>query len=136
MLLVDSNVLLDIVTDDPIWGRWSASRLDEERRKGPILIDGVVYAEIAVRYAKPEEVEELLRRAGVDIAPTPRAALFRAAKAFEGYRANGGKRTSVIPDFFIGAHAAAHDWPLLTRDPRPHRTYFPEVRLIAPPAHP
>jgi predicted nucleic acid-binding protein len=132
MVLVDANVLLDLVTDDPVWFSWSQARLEEAALAGSILINDIVYSEISTRYRRVEDVDAMLARAIVDIAPMPRAALFLAGKAFLQYRANGGSRNGVLPDFFIGAHASVEGWPLLTRDVRRYRTYFPTVQLIAP----
>ncbi|WP_349369341.1 type II toxin-antitoxin system VapC family toxin [Salinarimonas sp.] len=135
-MLVDSNVVLDLVTNDPVWGDWSNARIDEALSAGPLYVTDVVYAELAVRYERVDELDDMLAGVGVQLARTPRAALHVAAQAFGRFLASGGRRTSVIPDFFIGAHAAVENWPLLTRDPKPFRRYFPDVRLITPPAHP
>ena len=133
MILVDTNVLLDLVTDDPDWLEWSLARLEEAALAGPVLINDVVYAEISIRYERIEHLDTMLADAMIEIAPTPRPALFLAGKALQHYRAAGGVRTGVLPDFFIGAHAAVEGWPLLTRDARRYRTYFPKLTLIAPP---
>jgi predicted nucleic acid-binding protein len=133
VILVDTNVLLDLVTDDSSWAEWSLARLEEAALAGPVLINDVVYAETSIRYERIEELDAMLADAMIDIAPTPRPVLFLAGKAFQQYRAAGGVRTGVLPDFFIGAHAAIEGWPLLTRDGRRYRTYFPKLTLIAPP---
>ena len=133
MTLVDTNVLLDLVTDDAVWSDWSLARLEEAALAGPVLINDVVYAESSIRYARIEDFDAMLSEAVIEIAPISRSALFLAGKAFQQYRAAGGVRTGVLPDFFIGAHAAIEGWPLLTRDARRYRTYFPKVALIAPP---
>lgn len=132
MILVDTNVLLDVVTDDPVWANWSIQQLDAASLKGGLAINDIVYAELSVRFERIEDVEEALEESGVVIAPIPREALFLAAKIFQRYRAAGGARQSVLPDFFIGAHAAIAGLPLLTRDARRYRTYFPSLCLIAP----
>ncbi len=132
MILLDANVLLDIVTDDPAWLAWSLARLAEAALAGSLLINDVVYAEISTRYATIEELDAMLANAVIKIAPIPRSALFLAGKVFLRYRKAGGARAGVLPDFFIGAHAAVEDWPLLTGDARRYRTYFPDLRLIAP----
>ena len=134
MTLVDTNVLLDLVTADPVWANWSIAALDAADTAGPVWINDVVYAELSVRFAEIETLDTMLDEARVDLAPIPRPALFLAGKAFLRYRAAGGGRTGVLPDFFIGAHAAVANWNLLTRDAALYRTYFPTVRLIAPPA--
>ncbi len=134
MTLVDSNVLLDLVTDDPRWSEWSLGRLEEAALAGSIVINDIVYAEISVRYRRIEDLDDMLARAKIEIVPTPRSALFLAGKAFQRYRSAGGMRTGVLPDFFIGAHASVEGWLLLTRDIGRYRRYFPKVELIAPSA--
>ncbi|RUU78837.1 type II toxin-antitoxin system VapC family toxin [Mesorhizobium sp. M7A.F.Ca.MR.362.00.0.0] len=132
MTFVDTNVLLDLVTDDPNWAGWSIAQLEAASLDGPLLINDAVYAELAVRYIRIEDLEAFLDAAGLEMAPMPRAALFLAGKVFTQYRRSGGSRTGVLPDFFIGAHAAVAKLPLLTRDVGRYRTYFPSLRLIAP----
>jgi predicted nucleic acid-binding protein len=132
MTLVDTNVLLDIATNDPRWASWSLRELDSAAIRGPVLINAVVYAEFSIGYARIEEVEEVLSDAGLELKEIPPPALFLAGKVFQRYRAQGGSRTGVLPDFFIGAHAAVARLPLLTRDPRRYRTYFSGIMLIAP----
>jgi predicted nucleic acid-binding protein len=132
LTLVDTNILLDLVTNDPTWADWSIARLDAAALKGPLAINAVVYAELSVRFVTIEAVDTLLNEASIAIAPIPRAALFLAGKAFQRYRAAGGARTGVLPDFFIGAHAAVTGVTLLSRDARRYRTYFPTVDLVAP----
>jgi predicted nucleic acid-binding protein len=134
VILVDTNVLLDLVTDDPDWSDWSLARLEEAALAGPVFINDIVYAETSIRYDRIEDLDAMLAQAMIKIAPAPRPALFLAGKAFRRYRAAGGSRTGVLPDFFIGAHAAIEGWPLLTRDAARYRRYFPKVALIAPPA--
>jgi predicted nucleic acid-binding protein len=132
VVLVDTNILLDLVTNDADWAAWSLARLEEASLAGPILINDIVYAETSIRYDRIEDLDTMLHDAMIEMAPIPRPALFLAGKAFQQYRAAGGARTGVLPDFFIGAHAAVEGWPLLTRDARRYRTYFPRVTLIAP----
>lgn len=132
MTLLDSNILIDIFGDDPTWYEWSALRVEEAIALGPLLISDVVYAETSIRYRNIDDFEDALTRLDVRIAATPRAALFLAGKTFQRYRRSGGVRTGVLPDFFIGAHAAVTGLTLLTRDPRRYRTYFPTIQLIAP----
>jgi predicted nucleic acid-binding protein len=129
--LIDTNVLLDLVTNDPAWADWSIRQLDALAVKGDLVINDVVYAELSVRFAAIEPLEAVLAEAGIRLVPMPREALFLAGKAFARYRA-AGARTSVLPDFFIGAHAAVADLTLLTRDASRYRTYFPKVELITP----
>ena len=134
MTLVDTNVLLDIATNDPNWSAWSVRQLDAAAIRGPVLIDAVVYAEFSIGYARVEEVDRILEDVGLKLVEAPRAALFLAGKAFQRYRVQGGLRGGVLPDFFIGAHAAVAGLQLLTRDMRRYRAYFPGVELIAPDA--
>ena len=134
MTLVDSNVLLDLVTDDPNWSEWSLAHLEQAALVGPVFINDSVYAETSIRYDRMEDLDAMLAETMIQIAPTPRSALFLAGKSFRRYRAAGGKRTGVPPDFFVGAHAAVEGWPLLTRDAGRYRSYFPRLTLIAPPA--
>lgn len=130
--MIDTNVLLDLFTDDPNWSAWSAAQLDRLALMGPLLLNEIVYAELSVSFAAPDELDEALNRIAVEMAPTPRSALFLAGKAYGRYRSAGGTRTGVLADFFIGAHAAVAKLPLLTRDVRRYRTYFPTVELITP----
>jgi predicted nucleic acid-binding protein len=132
MTLVDSNVLLDVVTDGEIWADWSQDQLERAALSGPLVINDVVYAEVSARYVTIEAVDSILDELNIEIVPTPRAALFLAGKAFLQYRASGGLRTGVLADFFIGAHAVVERLPLLTRDARRYRSYFPAIVLIAP----
>lgn len=132
MTLVDTNILLDVVTDDPDWADWSIEQLETAALRGPLLINDIVYAELAVRYERIERLETFLSEAGLDMVAMPRSALFLAGKVFQKYRKAGGSRSGVLPDFFIGAHAAVDRLDLLTRDTARYRTYFPTVTLIAP----
>lgn len=132
MTLVDTNVLLDLVTNDPLWADWSVAQLETASLAGPLLINDVIYAELAVRYERIEDLDTFIEAAGLELTSLPRAALFLASKAFVHYRRAGGSRTGVLPDFFIGAQAAMEGLPLLTRDVGRYRTYFPTVELITP----
>lgn len=132
MTFVDTNVLLDLVTDDPKWSDWSIAQLEAASIEGPLLINDVIYAELAVRYERIETLEAFVKEAGLEMTPMPKAALFLAGKVFTQYRKAGGTRTGVLPDFFIGAHAAVQQLPLLTRDVGRYRSYFPSLKLIAP----
>jgi predicted nucleic acid-binding protein len=130
--LVDTNILLDLVTDDPVWADWSIRQLDAAALQGPLAINGVVYAELSVRFERIEDLDAVLEEAGIALREIPRAALFLAGKVFQRYRAAGGTRPGVLPDFFIGAHAVVAGMPLLTRDVQRYRTYFPALSLITP----
>lgn len=132
MTLVDTNVLLDLVTDDAAWADWSQRQLEAAAIRGPVLINDVVYAELSVGFLRVEELEDALATALIETAPSPREALFLAGKMFPRDRGCGGLRTGVLPDFLIGAHAAVAQLALLTRDVGRYRTYFPTVQLIAP----
>ena len=135
MILIDTNVLLDVVTDDPIWAEWSQAQLDLAALRDRLAINPVVYAEFSSRFHRIEDVDELLAAVEIDVAEMPRSALFLAAQVFTAYRRRGGPRTSVLPDFFIGAQAAVIGANLITRDARRYRTYFPTVELVAPDRH-
>jgi predicted nucleic acid-binding protein len=130
--LIDTNVLLDIATKDPLWAEWSLGQLDAAAIRGPILINDIIYAELSVRYERVEDVNAFVELAGLVQQAMPRAALFLAGKVFQAYRAAGGTRTGVLPDFLIGAHAAIEGVSLLTRDVQRYRSYFPKLTLIAP----
>jgi predicted nucleic acid-binding protein len=132
--LIDSNVLIDIFADDPLWYDWSLMQLDQAALKGPLLINDIIYAESSIRFQSIEDLDAALADAGVTVAAIPRLALFRAGKAFAQYRKAGGSRAGVLPDFFIGAHADVDRLPLLTRDTQRYRRYFPTVQLIEPEA--
>lgn len=132
MTLIDTNVLLDIFTKEPTWFTWSLDQLLKCQATGPLIVNEVVYAELAASFATQASLDAAL--AGLDIAleRTPIESLFWAGKAFKKYRSTGGVRTGVLPDFFIGAHAQVARLPILTRDTRRYRTYFPQVALITP----
>lgn len=132
MTLVDTNVLLDLTGKDPRWADWSERVLEAAVLRGPICTNDMVFAELSVGFERLEDCEALLDDLGVTVLPMARPALFLAGKVFSAYRRRGGARTGVLPDFFIGAHAAVAGLPLITRDPRRYRTYFPTLGLIAP----
>ena len=132
MILVDANVLFDIVTDNQKWFDWSRRQLEAADLSGPIAINPVIFAEFSVRYPTLEETERAVDELGLTMLDLPRAALFLAGKAFQKYRGMKGTKDNVLPDFFIGAHAAVLGVALLTRDPKRFRTYFPAVALVTP----
>lgn len=132
MLLVDTNVLLDVVTNDPRWAAWSQTQLDTAALTQTVAINDVIYAELSLAFERIEELDAMITKAGLSHEPIPRESLFLAAKAFLSYRRKGGSRSGVRPDFFIGAHAAVLGIPLLTRDRGRYETYFPGLRLVAP----
>jgi predicted nucleic acid-binding protein len=129
---IDSNVLIDVFTADPAWGRWSERSIIDlgDRPK----INGIVYAEIAVRFGSRESLDSELAALEVDLIEPGLSALFSAGKAFAAYRDRGGSRTAILPDFIIGAHATSLGLPLVTRDPCRYRTYFPDLSLVTPDA--
>jgi predicted nucleic acid-binding protein len=132
MTLVDTNIVLDILTDDPTWLDWSVEQIDQCRRSGLLHINEAAYAELSVQAESEAQLQRALGELSIQLERTPIAALYVAGQAFRRYRAAGGPRTSVLPDFFIGAHAQVMGVPILTRDVRRYRSYFPKVRLIAP----
>jgi predicted nucleic acid-binding protein len=129
---VDSNVLLDIIQADRAWVAWSRGQLAAARTRGPLIVNDVVFAEIAVGFEDAPTVQAFLDAARILVERSLPEALFLASRAHLAYRRRGGARTGVLPDFFIGAHAAVAGLPLITRDPRRYRTYFPTLDLIAP----
>ncbi len=133
MILVDTCVWLDVLGDDPRWAKWSQSQLDLAIHRGGIAINPVVYAELSVGFDRIERLDAALATLSATFEDLPRAALFLAGKAFRQYRLRSGTRTGVLPDFFIGAHAAVRGWPVLTRDVARIHNYFPTVVLLAPP---
>ncbi|MBV8574372.1 MAG: type II toxin-antitoxin system VapC family toxin [Acetobacteraceae bacterium] len=132
MILVDTNVLVDIVSDDPLWAEWSQRHLTLAAAEDQLAINDIVYAELSIRFATIEELDAMIRDAHLVSAAIPRLALFLAGKAFQRYRYAGGVKTGVLPDFFIGAHAVISASTLITRDAARYRTYFPGIMLIAP----
>lgn len=130
--LVDSNVLIDVLSGDSAWADWSSQALGRLGSEGPLVINAVIYAEVSHRYSRKELLdrelpEEIFIREGI-----PWAAAFLAGKVYVDYRRRGGRRRSPLPDFFIGAHAAVTGLRLLTRDSTRYRTYFPGLDLVAP----
>ncbi len=131
-ILVDSNVILDVLTEDPQWFEWSAQMLSDYTNQGDLVINPIIYAEISMGFNLPEEVEASLLEDFFRRDPLPYAAAFLAGQSFLEYRRRGGERRSPLPDFYIGAHAVVTSIPLLTRDVNRYRTYFPSVQLITP----
>jgi predicted nucleic acid-binding protein len=132
MILVDTNVLLDIFQNDPKWAAWSQEKLDAASATDSLAINPVIYSELSIAFARIEELEAVLTEAALMLESIPREALFLAGKAFLAYRRARGVRQSVLPDFYIGAHAAVVRCPLLTRDAARYRSYFPGISLICP----
>jgi len=132
VLLVDTNVLIDVLEDDPKWSSWSLRQLQGQSRLHALVVNPVIYAELSLAFESPGTLDEVVARLDLRFDQIPRPALFLAGKAFARYRKRGGTRQNVLSDFFIGAHAAVEGWPILTRDVRRYREYFPTVELIAP----
>jgi predicted nucleic acid-binding protein len=132
MILVDTNVLLDVIENDAHWAAWSQEKLDAASVIDTLTINPIIYSELSMAFARIEELEAIIEEASLLIEPIPREALFLAGKAFLSYRRSRGTKHNVLPDFFIGAHAAIMQWPILTRDVGRLRTYFPTVTLITP----
>ena len=130
-VLVDSNVVLDIVNDDPVWADWSDGQVTRLQPTG-LLINPMIYSELCAGSDTASEVDGILNQLKLDYQELSREALFLASKAFLQYRKRGGIKTAPLPDFFIGAHAEVSGIPILTRDPGRYRTYFPGVPLICP----
>jgi predicted nucleic acid-binding protein len=130
--LVDSSVVLDIVTEDPTWAEWSAEALAQARDDGMLVINPIVYAEVSTGFDRIEDLDDAVPADDFRREALPYEAAFVAGKAFLAYRRRGGQKRSLLPDFYIGAHAAVRQYRLLTRDVARYRSYFPTVTLIAP----
>jgi predicted nucleic acid-binding protein len=131
-VLIDSNVLLDLMTEDEVWSSWSMAAIERAADRHRLIINPVIYAEVSMRYSRVEDLDEALPKSFLDREPIPYGGAFLAAKAYQSYRRRGGQRRSTLPDFFIGAHAAIAGYQLLTRDVSRYRTYFPKLPLITP----
>ena len=131
-MLVDTNVLVDVLQNDPEWADWSVAQLRAQAQIHRLVINPVIYAELSLTFSTVEALDDALAGLQIPMIEIPRPALFLAGKAFVKYRQRGGTRTSVLADFFIGAHAAVEGWNILTRDPRKYRQYFPSVELVTP----
>lgn len=131
-VLVDANVLLDVLTEDPRWCDWSAAQLDACAASAELCINPLIYAEVSVGFERIEELDDALPPASFTRLELPWEAGFLAGKAFLQYRRAKGARSSPLPDFYIGAHAAIEGMTLLTRDTKRYRTYYPKLELICP----
>ena len=131
-VLVDSNVLLDLLTRDPVWYAWSAEALEQLAETAPLVVNPIVYGEVSAHFAGIEELDAALPADRFRRDPLPWDAAFLAGKCFVAYRRRGGSRRSPLPDFYIGAHAAVAGMVLLTRDASRYRTYFPTLDIVAP----
>ncbi|MNF75004.1 PIN domain protein [compost metagenome] len=132
MLLVDTNVLIDVLADDPEWADWSIRQLRAQAQVHELAINPIIYAELALTFSSFEALDEVVGEMQLQFLELPRPALFLAGKAFARYRKAGGSKQNVLADFFIGAHAAVEGLAILTRDSRRYRTYFPTLDLITP----
>ena len=130
--MVDSNVLLDVLTEDPAWFEWSRRSLEECAEDHILVINPIIYAEISISFDRLEDLDAAVPESMVERRPIPLEAAFLAGKCFLKYRERGGRKQSTLPDFFIGAHAAVERMGLLTRDASRYRTYFPKLKLICP----
>lgn len=133
MIVVDTCVLIDVASGNARWADWSAAQLDTWSRRGPLVINGIVYAELASGFASIEALESFVARAELDLRTPARSALFLAGRARNLYRLRGGTRAGLLPDFLIGAHAADLGCPVLTRDTGRYRSYYPTLQRVAPP---
>ena len=132
MLLVDTNVLVDVLQDDPQWADWSIAQLRAQAKLHALVVNPVIYAEMSLSFSTLEGLDDVVLTMALALREIPRPALFLAARAYAQYRRRGGSNEQVLPDFLIGAHAAVEGWPLLTRDASRFRTYFPTLDVIAP----
>lgn len=130
--LVDSSVLLDILTEDSVWTEWSGPALARAGDEGRLVINPIVYAEVSTGFDRIEDLDDAVPIGDFHREPLPYESGFLAGKAFLAYRRRGGQRRSPLPDFFIGAHAAVRGYRLLTRDVARYRTYFPSIVLVTP----
>lgn len=131
-VLVDSNILIDIFTDNPDWADWSLSQLSLLSDTSNLYINPVIYAEVSIGFIKIESFNEVLKTLPLKYQEIPREALFLAGKAFISYRRNEGRKTTTLPDFFIGAHASVMGWSIITRDSKRMSYYFPKLKIISP----
>ena len=132
MLIVDTNVLVDVLEDDPEWAEWSIGQLRAQAQVHDLAINPIIYAELSLTFSTVEALDAVVDQMRLKVADVPRPALFLAGQAFLRYRRSGGRKANVLSDFFIGAHAAVERCALLTRDVGRYRAYFPTVELIAP----
>lgn len=132
MILVDANIWIDLIQEDPVWLDWSLAQVQQVRAQKRAVINPVIYAELAPTYDDAAALDKFLNAAKATMKPLSRAAAYAAGRAFLRYRQKRGTKTGVLPDFFIGAQAQTEGWTILTRDVARYTTYFPSVKLIAP----
>lgn len=131
-MLVDTNILVDVLENDPEWAEWSIGQLQAQSRVHRLVINPIIYAELSLAFTTFELLDEAVEGMALEMVEIPRPALFLAGKAFLQYRRKGGAKGNVLGDFFVGAHAAVSGLPLLTRDSRSYKTYFPSVTVVSP----
>ncbi len=131
-MLVDTNVLVDVLEDDPEWADWSVAQLRAQSKVHRLVINPIIYAQLSLTFSTFEGLDGVLASLELPVEEVPRPALFLAGKAFVKYRREGGSKHNVLGDFFIGAHAAVNRCPVLTRDPRRYRHHFPSVTVVSP----
>ena len=131
-MLVDTNVLVDVLQNDPDWADWSIAQLRSQSRVHRLHINPIIYSELSLTFSTVEALNDAIDGMELRLVEIPRPALFLAGKAFVQYRRNGGAKGNVLGDFFIGAHAAVSNMPVLTRDPRRYKNYFPTVKIVSP----
>ena len=132
MLLVDTNVLVDVLENDPEWADWSIAQLRAQSKISRLAINPIIYSEMSLTFSTVEALDQAIEDLGLTMLELPRPALFLAGKAFIRYRRQHGTKSNVLADFFIGAHAAVSGYPLLTRDTQRYTAYFSAVQLISP----
>ena len=132
MLLVDTNVLVDVLQNDPQWADWSVAQMRAQSSLHALVINPIIYAELSLSFSTLEALDDVVGALALELREIPRPALFLAAKAYAQYRRRGGSKQQVLLDFLIGAHAAVEGWPLLTRDASRFKTYFPTLDVLAP----
>ena len=131
-MLVDTNVLVDVLQNDPQWADWSIAQLQAQSKVHRLSINPIIYAELSLNFSTVEALDAVISRMELDLLDIPKPALFLSGKAFMQYRRGGGLKTNVLADFFIGAHAAVSGLPVLTRDTRRYQSYFPSINLVTP----
>ncbi|MGB4345269.1 MAG: type II toxin-antitoxin system VapC family toxin [Burkholderiaceae bacterium] len=131
-MLVDTNVLVDVLENDPQWADWSITQLRAQSQIHRLVMNQIIYSELSLTFSTVEALDETLSAMALQVIEMPKPALFLAGKAFVQYRRNGGVKSNVLGDFFIGAHAAVSNLPILTRDVQRYKSYFPSVRLFSP----
>ena len=131
-MLVDTNILIDVLNNEPRWADWSIHQLRVQSKIHVLSINPIIYSELSCAFSKIEDLDGVVQVMGLKYVQMPKPALFLAAKAFQAYRKKGGTKHNILGDFFVGAHAAVSRLPVLTRDTQRYKTYFPSVQLVSP----